>query len=93
MASLSKPRYPSDSRRYPSVFIQLPITRRPERLHVVLAAKRLARARKETQVSFFMRALSREVLRCRPDLRSAADDLLEFEVLALLSEEKKAWGL
>jgi hypothetical protein len=44
-------------------------------------------------VSFFMRALSREVLRCRPDLRSAADDLLEFEVLALLSEEKKAWGL
>ncbi len=51
-------------------------------------------------VSFVLRAVAREVVRCRAQLpdgletRIAAGDLAEAELLDLLTEEeKKKWGL
>ena len=68
--------------------------RHPDRIALKDRVEMLSRGRRETTTEFWLRALSREVLRCRPDLRSAEDGLIEFEVLALLSdEEKKEWGL
>jgi hypothetical protein len=70
-------------------------------LRTVNAAKRVARFKKETFVSFVMRSLEREVLRFQAELahgpveaRISFDDLAEREVLALLTErEKRDFGL
>ena len=68
--------------------------RHPDRIALKDRVEMLSRGRRETTTEFWLRALSREVLRCRPDLGSAADDLVELEALALLSDqEKKTWGL
>jgi len=72
--------------------------RNPERLHVVDAARRLARVRKETLASFVVRAISREVLRCESEMsiseRIAYQDEAEKELVKLLpAEVRKEYGL
>jgi len=61
----------------------------------------MACARGETTTKFVLRALARELTRCEAEMESwpvsrriAAQDRLEPEALALLSdEERKHWGL
>jgi hypothetical protein len=75
--------------------------RNPGRLHLIQTAKRIARFKKETFVAFVLRAVANEVRRILAELatgpvaaRAKYHDLLELELLALLSdEEKKEWGL
>jgi len=101
MAASSKGRYPSDLINYPKVFLQLPTTRNPQRLHLIHTAKRIARVKKETFVAFVLRAVANEVRRFLAELangpveaRISYDDMVELDVLALLSDgERKEYGL
>jgi hypothetical protein len=70
--------------------------RHPDRIALKDRVEMLSRGRRETTTEFWLRALSREVLRCQAELengpvedRIAADDLAETKVLALLTEEEK----
>ena len=72
-----------------------------KRLHVVDAAKKLARFKEEPFTAFVLHALANEVRRFESELaqgpvadRVKYHDLLELEALALLTdEEKKECGL
>ena len=88
--------YPSDSINYPKVFIQLPTTRNPGRLRLLQHAQEMARARSETRTSFILRAIARELVRCKRledskplSERLAQQDRDELAVLAMLTDEEK----
>ena len=93
--------YPSDSICYPKIVLQLPTTRSPERLHLWNEVRETAVGRSETRTAFILRAIAREVVRCKRiedskplSERLAQQDRDELAVLALLSdEEMKEWGL
>ena len=94
MAASSPFRYPSQLKQYPVLTIHLSVTRSPQRLRVLDAAKRSARARNETLTTFLLRALAREVARCQQELNGTvagqmklADDA-EAELLRYYSKEE-----
>ena len=101
MAASSSVRYQSQLKHYPVLTIHISVTRNPERLHVVDAAKKLARFKEEPFTAFVLHALANEVRRFESELaqgpvadRVKYHDLLELEALALLTdEEKKECGL
>ena len=79
--------YPSDSINYPRVFIQVPITRSPERLHLWNEVRETAVGRGETRTAFILRAIAREVVRCKrlEDSKAAPNSFTSIRPLILLS--------